>query len=466
MASAAGGLRDLRRRWVWLGLGGLLLLLAGCRPSRELIPPTASTTPAQELPLLLSSDSPAFEQRWMAASEGEATLEVVASAPGSDWSRSGAEAATLTVYLDGDYRGDLVLYAGARSHRYTLLLGPVEAGPHRLWLQYTAEKSAPNARQVVLEAVRPRLYPPNHPRYAVLQQAPILYGRLGSRFTDIPLLVAYQTMERGAQRVITYTVVFSNEDEGTPPEGLMARWGRLTDIEWVYQVALDAGGRPVAAFYQGKDHKTRPFQGRREGMHPILRVATGNNMVQDWGHSPYRFAPVPQIPLPADHSREGMMDRFPWTYRVMAEEWAREGQERPTDPSTLRPGDPRDFLYVEFLVAGDCPRGAWSVQLRGEATWYRSDHGQDDLRVRLKGWHRAAVELPPGTRADQVTRLRFQVFPEEPGDPPCRLTLVRVPLVFLLEPDYRPSPTLFTLDTPVSLDTDPATATPDEIVFP
>ncbi len=29
----------------------------------------------------------------------------------------------------------------------------------------------------------------------------------------------------------------------------MARWGRLTDLEWIYEVTLDAAGQPVTAVY-------------------------------------------------------------------------------------------------------------------------------------------------------------------------------------------------------------------------
>ena len=38
---------------------------------------------------------------------------------------------------------------------------------------------------------------------------------------------------------LRYSVVFSNEDGGTPADRLLATWGRLTDIEYVYGVELD-----------------------------------------------------------------------------------------------------------------------------------------------------------------------------------------------------------------------------------
>ena len=41
---------------------------------------------------------------------------------------------------------------------------------------------------------------------------------------------------------LRYSVVFSNEDGGTPSDRLMATWGRLTDIEYVYAVERDTDG--------------------------------------------------------------------------------------------------------------------------------------------------------------------------------------------------------------------------------
>ena len=40
-------------------------------------------------------------------------------------------------------------------------------------------------------------------------------------------------------------MIWSNEDGGTNTPALMARWGRTTDIEWIYRVVLDRAGAIV-----------------------------------------------------------------------------------------------------------------------------------------------------------------------------------------------------------------------------
>ena len=40
----------------------------------------------------------------------------------------------------------------------------------------------------------------------------------------------------------------------------MARWGRATDIEWVYQVRADRG-KVIEEIYQGVEHETKVFYG-------------------------------------------------------------------------------------------------------------------------------------------------------------------------------------------------------------
>ena len=43
-----------------------------------------------------------------------------------------------------------------------------------------------------------------------------------------------------------YSVIFTNEDGGTPADRLMATWGRTTDIEYLYSVEVDAQGNVIA----------------------------------------------------------------------------------------------------------------------------------------------------------------------------------------------------------------------------
>lgn len=60
------------------------------------------------------------------------------------------------------------------------------------------------------------------------------------------------TTSAPGHRVLEYSLVWSNEDGGTDTPALMARWGRSTDIEWIYRVEVDQAGNrvPGTAVYQ------------------------------------------------------------------------------------------------------------------------------------------------------------------------------------------------------------------------
>ena len=94
-------------------------------------------------------------------------------------------------------------------------------------------------------------------------------------------------------RELRYSIVFSHEDGGTPLDRLMATWGRATDIELGLRGRARRGGSVRRAEYQGKDHVTTAFAGRREGRHPVLYVVTRNNMVSDHGSGTPRVALAP-----------------------------------------------------------------------------------------------------------------------------------------------------------------------------
>ena len=69
--------------------------------------------------------------------------------------------------------------------------------------------------------------------------------------------------DRRAGTRIRYSVVFSNEDGGTPADRLLATWGRLTDIEYVLGVELDREGRVLEATYQGQGPQDPPLSRAR-----------------------------------------------------------------------------------------------------------------------------------------------------------------------------------------------------------
>ena len=100
-----------------------------------------------------------------------------------------------------------------------------------------------------------------------LSLAPFVYARPDTvgRFTDVPLLMWYETELTARGTRYRYSVVFSNEDGGTPADRLMATWGRTTDIEYVYSVEVDASDAILSEDMQGPKHEILPFKGKREG---------------------------------------------------------------------------------------------------------------------------------------------------------------------------------------------------------
>ena len=161
-----------------------------------------------------------------------------------------------------------------------------------------------------------------------------------------------------------------------PADRLMATWGRTTDIEFVYGLADDPAD-PDRGMIQAEDHKWIPFNGPRVGAHPVLWVATENNMVADHGpDDAIRFAPAPAIVTLGSRSREVVMDDAPWTYGVTAAEARREGRVDPDAlPRSRRIPDPRRYAVIEACadvtaatLAFDIGvRGVWTDRWRGSA---------------------------------------------------------------------------------------------------
>ncbi len=400
-------------------------------------------------PLYLAAGDNDF--RFHVRERGEVVAEIEMTAPGSDWGVPGREAAMAILTLDRSARQHVVLFAGPERHPYSVFLGSLAAGEHRLRIERDPANSAPGAGLQVA-AARFRCYRPRDPDFSAIAHAPVLYAREDSigRFTDVPMLVYCERLEENGRPLLQYTVIFSNEDGGTSTRALMARWGRATDIEYVYKVYLP-GPRAVI---QTRDHKEVAFRGAREGSHPLLSVATRNNMVVDDGRSAVRYQLAPVIVSLENHSRERVMDEHPATYRVMARELAREAKLRPfgvVDGEKI--SDPRNYLYVEAKVSNQDTALAVLVRLEGEATWRSSNLGRTDYAISRSGWFRTAVELPPGTKPSAIEDLGFQCLlsPVErngkriwPDSGACRLEAVG--RVFFLDAEFRPGPDIWAPD--------------------
>ncbi|MCL6506845.1 MAG: hypothetical protein K6T59_07450 [Bryobacteraceae bacterium] len=377
----------------------------------------------------------------------EVVAELRMRSPGSDFARPGREAAVAAISVGGKPVHHLTLFAGEDAYVYRVFLGELGAGEHTVRIERDPRWSAPGSGLEV-ESVAFRPLRPEDAEHRVVAYAPVLYARPDTpgRFSDVPLLVYCERLEEAGREVLEYTAVFSNEDGGTPAPALMARWGRTTDIEWVYRVYLGRGGKPERAVIQSKGHKEEEFSGVREGGHPVLYVITDNNMVGGSGKATLRYQLAPSLVELRDGSRERVMDAEPVLYRVAARELEREGKLRPFGVTGgERVGDPRSYLYVEIKLAAEDAALAARVRLKSESRWRASHLGRADYAIARNGWVRTAVELPPRTEPGHIAELAFEcllaprrvdgkeTWPEHGW---CRIE--KLGRIFLLDSNYRP----------------------------
>jgi hypothetical protein len=433
---------------------------------------SARSPSARSLPIPLVSRVGLRLSRWplppkTLAAPSEVVATIAAASDGGSWEQAGREAAVLRLEVDGRYSQHLVLTRSGEDAEYRVVLGRLDAGPHRLTITHDPTRSARGISGSSVSRVALLPIVEGDASFAGIAHAPIIHARPGSleRFSDVPLVMWHESEPTPRGIRLRYSVVFSNEDGGTPPDRLMATWGRVTDIEYVYGVELDAGGRVLAAELQGQDHQLLSFAGRREAEHALLHVVTENNMLADRGEAGVRFAPAP-VPFDlAGVSREAIMDAQPWIYRVSAQEVRREGRvDAQAAPGSGRIPDPRRFVTVEACaVTEDATLGfAVGIGNAGERRWYASDAGLPHFRIARSahqfpnGCFRGAVAIPQSTGAADLRAIRFSAFaraPAEAGRPPekGRARLRRVNAVFLLTEQDTPGPSVLSWQGDVEL---------------
>ena len=387
---------------------------------------------------------------------GEALVDVHALAPGTDWGKAGSESAVLRIELDGRYNQDVVLFEGARAFDYRMSLGPVRSGHHTVTASFDRDKSPAGATGAKVRSLEPSLAPDSlAQRYSPVvygRDLPEIPGRYENNRTDVPLLTYHEEREDASgNTVLEYTVIWSNEDGGTNTPALMARWGRTTDIEWIYRVTLSPAGKVLSEVYQAPNHETRAFTGAKLGDHPMLVTATANNnmlQVDDPAASTgYRFLPDTSQTLPARRAREAVMDANPWTYQVMAQEMIREGKVEPVaSTDTPEMSDQRNYLFTEIdkdtTYASPPPSGSWAgtavqVKLAGDDRWYSSNHGVPDWSIQRDDPAATTVELPAGHGADDVEAIKAVAVPVgAPGD--YRVDVRSLNRGFFLGTDFLP----------------------------
>lgn len=360
----------------------------------------------------------------------DAPAEVVAeldlSSPGADWGRPGREATVAMVRVDGGAPQHVMVYAGAARYKYAVFLGELAAGAHQVRIERNPDWSA-RGIPLQIHHVSYRQYKPSDPDYPVFAHAPVLFARPNTigKFTDVPLLLYCERLGDGSLR---YSVIFSNEDGGTSTRALMATWGRVTDIEHIYQVWPGKNGESPRALIQTREHKDVPFLGKREGMHPLLGVVTDNNMVAAEATSPVRYQLAPVIAELGAASREKVMDEHPMTYHVSSLELEREGKLRmygTVDGTKI--SAPENYLRLELRLQNTNSRLAVLVRLQGEAYFRSSNIGFAEMAIPRSGWVRAGIELPPATQPAQVEEIAFQCLgdPAQPTAPgTCRVDAI------------------------------------------
>ena len=143
-----------------------------------------------------------LEKRFTAPAESEALLDLTASAPGTSWRERDAEAAVITIYVDGQYHQDVILFAGTRAFAYQLILGRVGPGEHNLRVDFNRKQSATKATSVKIGDAKVTTIDRNHPEFQAVARAPIIYARPDTigKFSDIPLLAYYELRTRRRER--------------------------------------------------------------------------------------------------------------------------------------------------------------------------------------------------------------------------------------------------------------------------
>jgi len=394
------------------------------------------------------------------SSPAEIIATVSARCDGCAWDVAGREAVTLAISVDDRYVAHLPLVRHGVAE-YRILVGSLPAGRHTVRVRTDPELTATGLKEhaaASVERISITTVGEDDAEHTAIALAPLIYARPNAigRFTDVPVFMWYEREPTPRGTRYRYSVIFTNEDGGTPADRLMATWGRTTDIEYVYGVELDGAGAIVAEDYQGPDHKVLPFRGKREGRHPLLWVSTDNNMVLDTGSTRVRYAPAPTAFALDGVSREAAMDAHPWLYGIAAQELAREGKiavDAPPGHGTI--DDPRRFVYIE--ACGEVGDAALAFEVRVRDTWAHSDRGIPEYKIMRDGCFRVAVPLRAGEGPQDLRGLRVLAFarPAKPGaaapatSKPVRLD--RINTVFMLDDGHRPGPALFRWTGPATI---------------
>jgi hypothetical protein len=407
------------------------------------------------LPLALALLGPPLrEEAFELAAASEVVARLTASCERCAWAREGHEAAALMLSLDGRYSQHLLLAGGDRPTDYSVALGALPPGKHRLSVAVDRELSSAKAGAVNVDALELRATPAGAGEHLALAFAPLLHGRRGpERFTRVPLLLWYESEPTPRGVRLRYSAVLSGPAREARLDELMATRGRVTDLVGLYAVELDAVGRVLAEERLAPGRAPVPFDGEHEERHPLLWL-DDQGPPGDPGPKPTRYAPAPFAFGFMGTSPEAVMDAHPWTYRVMIQEAGRRGSlVADARQGSGKIPDPRRFVYVEACAEIDNAALSLAVGVArgGRLRWRESDAGGPAFRVERSGCFRGAVALGLRDRSEALEALRFRVFAGSRDKAASTARLTQVNRVFVLHKDGMPGPNLFRWSGDVTL---------------
>ena len=415
--------------------------------------------------LFMNADSPVLNLPFSVTKQGESCALFHLNSPDTSWSDKANQGLVFEVAVDGRFAGH-VLVAGSGGdsppgglllREYSACLGELPAGNHDLTLTLDPDISPAEHGSIDLSFFQVRTVTRDEVDYPLVKYAPVLYERAADKGTDVSLLLFANPVTQNGKTTIEYHVLFSNEDGGTGrnPAILMSRYGRVTDIEWVYSITIDdSAGTILNELYQGSNHEMREFSGRHMGSHPVLRVATDNGNFEQDGETPVRVGLMPvSFHWGEDRPREAIMDLYPWTFRISSDEMFVE--RKASHDENMRSamlGNMRDYIYIDYDAENFNAKKTlcFEVKLKNSRHWYSTNPGKDvpffgtDGLIQFSGWYRTNIKLPPGTEPEDVEGIR--ILGTE--DVSYRVKHMRA---FMLDVQYNPLQPFFQLTESVTL---------------
>lgn len=298
----------------------------------------------------------------------------------TDWAVEGKEACLLELTVhhkteDTEIKFHVVTYMGEITHAYKAYLGFLEEGDYELKVQQIVVPEYGHAITTVHHVHLSELHLTEQENL-IYHHLPFLYGRnhfteYDSCYTDTPLAFMYSYVEKDHLIELTYECIFSHEDEGTPAPLLLAKWGRLTDIEWCYKVVIDTyTNKVLKRSYQGPHHEELEFTGNFicGTERPILQVRTTNGNFDQEIDANYCFSLLPKISWDKQSEpREYFMKSFDHYNLVMMKE-----AERQLLGENALIEHPIHYLYVFFYLEETAGSVAIDLEYEKNTTTYSS----------------------------------------------------------------------------------------------